>query len=239
MTTDLTRRWDELLSLYVPAEEKAIEADDHENAGRRAYQVGWVHCLHERMDTALACSMRADTHWGSVRGFASRLRAVDYQRKAEYSATIAAFREVLKLFRSSSAENERVAQTLKYLAEVERTGGDLAAAERDYREALRVARAVNYKEGIVTCTSELAELVLDQKNWPEAETLAHEALHHLSERMDRQELIADNCHRLAQALIRQEKDGALPLARRAVDIYTLLGSPNLEDARATLRECES
>lgn len=30
---DVTRRWDELLSLYVPAEEKAIVANDHENAG--------------------------------------------------------------------------------------------------------------------------------------------------------------------------------------------------------------
>ena len=32
---------------------------------------------------------------------------------------------------------------------------------------------------------------------------------------------------------------ALPYARRAVEIYTKLGSPDVEAARATLSECES
>lgn len=51
--------------------------------------------------------------------------------------------------------------------------------------------------------------------------------------------IATNCDRLTTALMRQGKAAeALPHARRAVDIFDRLGSPRLEAARATLRECE-
>jgi hypothetical protein len=103
-----------------------------------------------------------------------------------------------------------------------------------------VARAVGYPEGVAHVTGNLAALALDREDWPGAETLAREALA-LSEELGRQELIAADCRRLAKALVRQGKPPAeaLPHARRAVDIYNRLGSPNLEVARATLRECES
>jgi len=57
--------------------------------------------------------------------------------------------------------------------------------------------------------------------------------------MGRQELIGWDCWVIANALVRQGKRAqALPYARRAVDIYTRLGSLNLEAAREILRECE-
>ena len=159
--------------------------------------------------------------------------------KTDYPAAIAAYRESLELHRSLSAESEDVAIALNDLADAEQLSGDLAAAERDYREALRVARAVGYAEGVANFTGNLAALALDRKDWPGAEALAREALP-LSEKVGRQELIAANCHRLAKALVRQGKAAeALPHARRAVEIYTRLGSPDLEAARATLAECES
>jgi hypothetical protein len=88
-------------------------------------------------------------------------------------------------------------------------------------------------------TGNLALLALDPEDCPGAEALAREALP-LSEKLGRQALIASNNHRLAKALVRQGKPAeALPYARRAVEIYTRLGSPALKASRATLRECES
>ena len=138
-----------------------------------------------------------------------------------------------------SAESEDVAIDLNDLANAERGSGDLDAAEQDYREALRIARAVGHAEMVAGIPGNLAVLALDREDWPGAETLAREALA-LSEKVGRQELIASNCRRLAKALVRQGKTAeALPYARRAVEIYTQLGPPDLEIARATLGECES
>jgi hypothetical protein len=51
-------------------------------------------------------------------------------------------------------------------------------------------------------------------------------------------LIASDCQRLAEALARQGRsEEGLPYAHRAVDIYTRLRSPDLENAQATLRTC--
>lgn len=145
---------------------------------------------------------------------------------------------MVELNRALSPESYDVATCLNDLAETERLSGDFDAAERDYREALRIARDLNFREGIATYTGNLALLALDREDWPDAEVLAREALT-LVEKLRHQELIALNCYCLAEALVRQDrKPEAFPHAWRAVEIFAALRSPKLAVARATLAECE-
>lgn len=241
---NFTGRWDESLSLNEQAEAKAVAVGNHDSAGLRAYQAGWVYYLREQADEVLPCADRAAAHWLTAeagareRAFALHLRGLGHQLKKEYPVAIADSREALELHRTLSKESEDVAIALNNLAEAERLSGHLDDAERDYREALRVARAVGYAEGVAYITGNLALLALDRGDWAAAELLGREALS-LSEAVGRQEMIAEDCRLTAKALERQgKKDEALPHAQRAVDIFTRLGSPRLEIARKTLKECE-
>lgn len=237
-------RWDEWLALSEKAEARAVADADHDQAGWRAHDAGCIYYRRLQADAVLICADRAAAHWAlakagaSERAFAIRLRGIGLALKEDYLAAIIAYREALDLHRSLAAESELVAIGLNDLATAEQRSGDLAAAEGHYREGLRVARAVGHDESVATFTGNLAGLALEREDWPAAETLAREALP-LSEAVHRQELIAEDNRRLAQALARQGKAAeALPHARRAVDIYTRLGSPDLAEAQATLRECE-
>jgi tetratricopeptide (TPR) repeat protein len=130
-----------------------------------------------------------------------------------------------------------VAMILNSLARAEQDSGDYTTAEAHYREALRVARAVGAKSGVTTYTGNLAALALEREDWPTAEALACEALA-LAEAVHHQELIASNSGRIAEAIVRQGRAAeALPYARRAVEIYTRLGHPDLAKAQATLARC--
>ncbi len=242
---NFTGRWDEWLSLAQRAEVKALATGDHGNAGSRAYDAGWVHYLHQQADAVLACADRAAAHWqaskASVRenAFAIRLRGIGHQLKPDYPSAIAAYREAHDLWRSLSAESVEVAIGLTSLGVVEQRSGEFAAAERDFREALRVSRVVGSAESMASVTGNLADLARVQEDWPAAEALAREALA-LSKNLGRQELIAHGNLRLAHALVRQSKAvEALPHAERAVAIFTRLSSPDLTEAAPILAECRA
>jgi tetratricopeptide (TPR) repeat protein len=241
---DFTGRWDERLALSRDAEVKAVATKDFWSAGWRAYNAGWVHSLRGQSAEVLACADRADAHWRESkagvweRADAITLRGIGYYLAKDYPGAIAAYRKALKLWRTLSLKGRGVVIGLIPLADAERLSGDLDAAERHYREALRIARKVQFSEGIAALTYNLAELELEREDWPSAENLAREALT-LAEKLGRKELIAACCHYLAKAFTRQgRKPEAIPHARRAAEILAALRSPRLESARQILAECE-
>ncbi|PYS22933.1 MAG: hypothetical protein DMF72_11510 [Acidobacteria bacterium] len=238
-------RWDEQLALSLDAEKRALAAGNYEKAGRRAYDSGWIHGLRGQAAEVLACADRAEAHWREAktgareRATAIQLRGHGYKSAKDYPSAIAACREAVDLWRSLGRETKDVATGLNALAEAERMSDDLDSAERDYREALRIARAVDYPEGVAAYTGNLAGLALDREDWPAAEALARDTLR-LAETVGKQESLALNSARLGQALLRQGKrEEALPHAKRAVEIYQMLGSPYRREAQQILAECES
>ena len=236
--------WDENVALCEKAEVRAEAAADHVEAGRRAYDVGYIQALRQQAGAVLTCAEHAAAHWNRAkagaleRAIAIHLRGFGHHLKKDYPAAITDYQEALDLHRSLAAESKNVTIGLNALADVEQDSGNFDAAERHYREALRVARAVSYDEGVANFTCNLAKLALGQKDWLTAEALALEALP-LSEALHRQELIAEVNNYLAHALVRQGKVAeSLPYARCAVETFTRLGSPELAGAQATLAECE-
>jgi tetratricopeptide (TPR) repeat protein len=238
-------RWDERLSLSLQAEARALAAADFSSVGWRAYDAGWVHFLRGQSHEVLACADRAATAWVTAKGsardraIAVHLRGLGHQLTKDYQDCVDAFGEVVELMRSLSPESLDVANALNALAEAESLMGDLVSAEADSREGLRIAKAVGFAEGIASATGTLAGLALERENWADAEALAREAVDR-AEMLGHKELVASNCARLAKALVRQNRKAeALSHVQRAVELYTLLRSPQLDGVRGILEECRS
>jgi len=242
-----SKRLDELLSLYQQSEVKALAADNFHDAGARAYWAGWVYSLRGQAKDVLDCATRCEAHWGKdaqsgmwEKAIAIRLRGSGHELEKNYSAAIVAYKESLEeLKRTLVPESADLAIVLNDLSRAEQLSGDNAAAERNYREALRIAKKVNYPDGIATYSVNLAALWINQEKWIEAELLMREAVE-WAEKVGRQELIGSSCWRLAEVLARQGRPTeGMPYAHRAVQIFEKLRSPKLEDARAVLKACES
>ncbi|MBI5298648.1 MAG: DUF4062 domain-containing protein [Chloroflexi bacterium] len=246
---EFTGRWDEEIWLDEQVEARALAANDKENAGWRAYRVGFLYHLRNQPTEVLACAARAAEHWQDStprnKAIAIQLRGLGHKLNKDYPSAITAYREVVEILSSISPESIDVAIALNSLAGVESLNKDYPAAERDYREALRIAKIIKDNQGIAIYIGNLAELALDREQWAEAVSLAREALA-LAEKVGRQELIAGDCHRLSKALLKQNVgqignlplQEALSLSRRAVEIFTRLRHSNLQSAQETLAEIE-
>jgi tetratricopeptide (TPR) repeat protein len=239
-----TGRWDEAIWLAEKAEVNAIQADDEKNAGWRAYNAGFIYYLRNQPDEVLVCAARASEHWSNSiprdKAAAIQLRGIGHILNKDGQAALNAYREAFEIFQSISPESVEVASLLNLLASAEEERKDFPAAERYYHEALLIAKKIKFDEGIAVYNGNLAGLALEREQWPEAESLAREALA-FAEKVGRQELIASDCKRLAQALLKQNKnlEEALSFARRAVEISTYLRqSEELQKAQETLAEIE-
>lgn len=246
---NFTGRWDDLIWLSEQCEARALAADNKERACRNAYLAGMTYSIRNQPAEVLACAARVAEHWQGKtplhKAIAIQLRGLGHKLNKDYPAAIAAYREALDIHRSISPESDDVAIALNDLAGAERANKDYPAAERDYREALRIGKINNDQEGIAIRTGNLAALALNREQWAEAESLAREALP-LAEKVGRQELIAGVCHILAKAIVRAQRAApqpaplqeALTLSHRAVEIFTRLRHPNLQEAQETLAEIE-
>ena len=236
-------RWDEWLALSQQAEMRAVATKNFMKAGYRAHNAGWVYHLRDQSDEVFACAARAATYWKNA-GAGDReassvasLRGHAYQLVKDHRAALEAFSQALELDRKWDANGIEVTNSLNKLANAERECGRLEDAERDYREALRIASEHGDTRGVAMFISNLAALALGRKEWSSAEKLSREALA-LNEKIGPPQLIAHDCHRLASALIGQGRAAeAFPYARRSVELFTMLGVRELESPRSTLKEC--
>ena len=236
-------RWDDLISINGAAEAKSKRTSDFNNAGQRAFESGFCYSLRGQSTEVLASAARVATHWKAARvdaakgAYATWLRGVGHAYAGDYPAAVAAYREVLALWRSLSPKSENTAACLNSLAVVLNDLGELDEAEAYLRESLAINKALADTEGVAMNTCNLADLAVDREEWPEAESLSREALN-LAEEIGRRELIAESSRLLAKALSHQGRGvEGLYHAKRSIVILTELRSPDLIKAQAVLEEC--
>lgn len=242
---DFSGRWDEGLTLSHRAEQKALDAGDHISAGWRTYQAAWLYYSRGQFQEASAIAQRCDYHWrmaapdDRLKAILLRLRGAIYKLGGDYAAARTAYQESLGLRRSMPYQGSDTAIALTALAHIERHLGNHAGAQSLYHEALIIAQVVDNPEIIAGTLGSLAQLALDQQNWPEAERLTHESLT-VSEMIGNQIFIASDCMCMARALFHGGKfTESLRYIYRGIDIFSKLQQhEHLNDAKEFLEKIQ-
>jgi len=238
-------REDQGLWLNKRAEEEAVGTGDLYWAGWRAYRSGYIYRLRRQLSELRECVERCSAHWKGATGvgpreqaYAIRLKALLDRLEGNFADCESGSQEALRLLKTIAPESVDVVVILNDLAGLKVKKEDYAGADQDFHEALLIAEKRNYKEGIAYITGNLSQVALHRLDWPAAEKLARDALN-LAENVNRQDLIGNDCQRLASALLRLDRKGeALGFARRAVDVFTRMQmKESLLKAESTLKEC--
>jgi len=166
------------------------------------------------------------------------MQGMIFQLQKEFSKAIGAFQKAISFWRSAGLTDE-VSTGLNDLAIVEKEAGDFKGAQRDYQEALRIARRLKDTENIAMITVNLAGVFNALKKWAVAERRSKVGLE-LGKKLGLQELIAVAEQQLGEAMLAQRRaNEALPHAQKAVTILTRLRSRNLSEAQTTLAACQA
>lgn len=227
---EFTGRFDEALALARDAEQRALAAGDGFWAGWCAQNAAYFHGVREQPEELLAWAERALRDWGPEPGDKELatyncLRGQGLTLARDYPGAIAALRKAVELFRGLDPETRDVARSLNALGNAEINSGDLEAAERDFTEAVRIAKIIKDPEAVAVFHCNLVALANRRKDWSGAEALARELIP-LVEQLGRMGTTGDVHWWMAQALAEQGKQAdAIPHAATALEIYERLGWP--------------
>ena len=245
---DFFGHWDESIALNQAAKIRALEARDFNEAGWRAYHIGWIHFQRRDPEQVIFYADCCLTYWGKhpdnyneARGL--RLKGLGYRLMQEHEKSLNTLRVALTRLGDDPVITRDIklyAMILNSYAKTARFQNDFITAEANYNKALQFAESINNDiEGIAIYTGNLAELKLAQGKWKEAETLARKALES-DDQIMRQELIGRHKAHLALSLAKQKRfDEGVILAQRAIEILTPLRVPDeLAHAKEALRACD-
>ncbi len=129
---------------HEQAEARALAANNKERAGWQAYRAGYTYYLRNQPAEVLACAARAAEHWQdstpSQQSDCHPTARAWIQTTKRLPRRYHRLPRSVEIYRSISPESDDVAIALNDLAGAESINKDYPAAERDYREALRIAR---------------------------------------------------------------------------------------------------
>ena len=237
---DYSGRWDILIELTQQAEQKALDIKDKNNAGWRAYDLGWIYYLRGQSSDVLACANRAEKYWKNSgpnqKATAFRLRGLSYELEKNYSAAKNLYLQAIKTWKSKSSTRVEISMTYIDLGYIEEITGNYKAAMDNFNIALQLARKNKDDDLIASSLGSLASLAGKKNEWKKAKLLAQEALN-ISEKTGRQVLIAHASHTIAKSLyLESHYSEGLPYIQRTIEIYTRVKDKDLQEALITFNE---
>ncbi|PYS92317.1 MAG: NB-ARC domain-containing protein [Acidobacteria bacterium] len=229
--------WEERVQLSARAYEAMRALNEWSQAGRRAYDVAWIHYHRANTSEAMRWTDRCTEAWaqGGSRydqAISIRMCGLLAEQQKDYDAAERLFQDVLVTWRNLK-DDQKIVAVLNDLGELERGRKQYDKADQYYREALALAEKQNLIESQANISVSMGLLALGREHWTEAREWLEKSLP-LAREVGRQDLIAEDLHGLARV---HEAEGhpddlALPLAQEALTIYEKLRHRDMAETRA-------